>query len=172
MKIVAVLIAFSTLGAFSLTAAEGQADRLKEDTPAKRVASIHWDTQSGKLQWVVQDGVERNGEFVPSSSGEAHYEISPEEAVMAFQGQQRGFTDQEATWLQHLLHVLTVYCAESTVWWDQGQGTPLDHGKPKAQPPSDDHDPNQPDTNPHKVVNPPLRQSPGSVRLVAVRLIQ
>jgi hypothetical protein len=144
------------------------ADGLADGTPVKRVASVTWNIQSGKLEWVVQSGTEKNGEFAPSSE-ETHYEITPEEAMMAFQGQQRGFTDQEAEWLQGLLHVLTIYCAESTIWWDQGLGAPLDHGKPAGPPPADKS--GEPDTAPHKVVSPPLRKAPGSVPLVAINLI-
>ncbi|HEY7387209.1 MAG TPA: hypothetical protein VH640_01790 [Bryobacteraceae bacterium] len=173
---VAVIFAFSTLGAsYHLSAADGNADRLQKDTPAKRISSIKWDTQTGKLEWVVQSGVERNGQFVPSSQ-EERYEITPEQAMMAFQGQQRGFTTQEADWLQQLLHVLTVYCAESTVWWAEGQGTPLDsHGKPleHSQPPADKPaKSDSSDTAPHKVQYSPERKVPGAVQLIAQRMIQ
>jgi hypothetical protein len=172
---VAVIFAFSTLGAsYSLSAADGNADRLQQDTPAKRVSSIKWDTQTGKLEWIVQSGVERNGQFVPSSK-EERYEITPEQAMMAFQGQQRGFTTQEADWLQDLLHILTVYCAESTVWWAEGQGVPLDeHGKPlnNGKPPATPADSHDQDNAPHKVQYPPQRKVPGSVQLVAQRMIQ
>jgi len=164
--------------AFHLAAADDQtgrpqsneADRLQStDTPAKRISSVTWNADTGKLAWVVQSGIERNGDFIPQP-GEERYEITPEQAIMAFQGQQRGFTGQEAAWLQSLLRVLTVYCAESTVWWDQAKGAPPDHGKPAAEPPAE-QSPN-PDTAPHKVTNPPQRKVPGSVQLVAVNLIR
>jgi hypothetical protein len=32
----------------------------------KRVASVTWDPKAAKLIWVVQNGVEEKGEFVPS----------------------------------------------------------------------------------------------------------
>jgi hypothetical protein len=186
MKTAVTAIFALSLGALSLFAAngdadhppQGDADRLpQQDTPAKRVASVKWNIETGKLEWVVQSGVERNGQFVPSSK-EEHYEISPEDAKMVVQGQQRAFTSQEADWLQSLLHVLTVYCAESTIWWEQGKGTPLDEqGKPlnNGQPssPPADHS-NGLDTTPHKVLlNPaPQRKVPGAVRLVAETMIQ
>jgi hypothetical protein len=171
---VTAIFAFSTLGALYLFAAQGDADRLQQDTPAKRIASVNWNIQTGKLEWVVQSGVEHNGDFVPSSK-EEHYQISPEEAKMAFEGKQRGFTSQEAEWLQSLLHVLTVYCAESTIWWDQGKGTPLDdHGKPldhaqPTAPPADNS--NGLDSTPHKILN-PQRKVPGAVQLLAQTMIQ
>lgn len=137
---------------------------LADGTAVKRVGSITWNGQTGKLEWSVQSGVMRDGKFDPSSE-EAHYEITPEQAMMAFEGKQRGFTDQEATWLQGLLHVLTVYCAESTMWWDQGLGTPMDHGKPTAEP-ADSENP------PQKVINFPPKKTPGAVRLIALNQIQ
>jgi hypothetical protein len=167
--VLALSFALGTLAFSTLAFADGNGITGEEATPAKRVASVSWNTESGKLEWVVQSGFIRNEDFVPSGE-ETRYEITPEEAMMAFQGQQRGFTDQEAAWLQGLLHVLTVYCAESTVWWDQGQGVPLDHGKPAGEPPADKSP--DPDTAPHKVTNPPQRRTPGSVRLVAVQMIQ
>jgi hypothetical protein len=160
----ALILAFS-----ALALADGNGSKGDEATPAKRVASVTWNAQSGKLEWVVQSGLIRNEDFVPSGE-ETRYEISPEDAIMAFQGQQRGFTDKEAAWLQGLLHVLTVYCAESTVWWDQGEGVPLDHGNPMGHPPAEKSP--DPGTAPHKVTNPPQRKTPGSVRLIAVKMVQ
>ena len=98
----------------------------------KKMGSVTWDLENHKLVWVVQKGTIVNGEFKPSS--EQHFEISPDEAVMAASGEMRGFDDNEAASLQHLLDVLSIYCAESVVWWDQGEGTPVD---PNAAPPKD-----------------------------------
>jgi len=140
----------------------------------KRVASVTWDSQSGKLVWVVQDGQEQNGEFAGSS--EERYEISPKEAVMAVEGQQRTFTDTEVTRLWSLLHSLTLYCVESTMWWETGQGDPLDHGKPTDQPPSNQSAPKPtagPDMAPTKVMDRPQRGSvPGLIPFVALDLMR
>ena len=54
---------------------------------------------------------------------------------MAKSEEQRGFGEQEAVALHKLLDTLSLYCAESVVWWDRGQGRPLQPGhKPTAQP--------------------------------------
>ncbi len=90
----------------------------------KRLQSVTWDLNSHKLVWVVQHGVEQNGQFV--AKGTDRYEISPDEAVMKFANEQRGFTREEATSLHKLLDTLSLYCAESVIWWDQGQGEPVD----------------------------------------------
>jgi hypothetical protein len=89
----------------------------------KRLSSVTWDLGSEKLVWVVQKGSMVNGQFVPSS--EQRYEISPDKATMAVAQEQRGFDGDEAQALHHLLDILSVYCAESVVWWDEGQGKPV-----------------------------------------------
>lgn len=91
----------------------------------KRLQSVTWDLKTHKLVWVVQTGNDQDGSFVPAAS--AQYEISPKDATMALGQEKRGFTQEEASSLNDLLNVLSLYCAESTVWWDQGQGTPVDH---------------------------------------------
>lgn len=98
----------------------------------KRLDSVTWDLKTHKLVWVVQTGTEKDGSFVPAAS--AKYEISPKEAVMALGEEKRGFTREEASSLNDLLNVLSLYCAESTVWWDQGQGTPVNKTTSPAAP--------------------------------------
>ena len=98
-----------------------------QDKPAdeaKRLESVTWDLTTHKLVWVVQTGSQVDGEFVPTSS--ARYEVSPDEASMHFAEETRGFTAEEAASLHHLLDVLSLYCAESTDWWNQGQGSPME----------------------------------------------
>jgi hypothetical protein len=155
---------------FSFTALAVAQD--SEPVKAKRVASVTWDLQTHKLIWVVQNGVAQDGEFMPSSS-EERYEISPEHGAMAFEGEQRGVAVQEAAWLQQLLNVLTVYCAQSVLWWDAGQADREDEeerpaapteGKPELKPAPG------PDTMPHKVAEPP-RRVPGAIQLVARNMI-
>ena len=97
----------------------------------KRLQSVTWDLKTHKLIWVVQRGSEEHGDF--KATGSDSYEITPDEAVMAFEDHRRGFTKEEATSLHRLLDTLSLYCAESVIWWNQGQGEPLD-GKPAAKP--------------------------------------
>jgi hypothetical protein len=52
---------------------------------------------------------------------------------MAFSNEKRGFTQEEAASLHKLLDTLSLYCAESVVWWDQGEGERLD-GTPSRRP--------------------------------------
>ena len=108
---------------------ENQAQAGTQDK--KRLESVTWDLKNHKLIWVVQKGGEQNGEFVAKSSD--RYEISPDEAVMAFANQKRGFTKEEASSLHKLLDTLSLYCAESVIWWDQGEGEPLDGTTPDGK---------------------------------------
>ena len=100
----------------------------------KRLESVTWDLSTHKLVWVVQTGQQVDGEFVPAAS--ARYEVSPDEARMNFAEETRGFTQEEAASLRHLLDVLSLYCAESTDWWEQGRGTsaePKTTAAPKSE---------------------------------------
>ena len=96
----------------------------KAPETVKRLDSVTWDLNSHKLVWVVQTGTQVNGEFTPTSS--SRYEVSPDEASMSAKDEKRGFTEEEAASLHHLLDVLSLYCAESTVWWEQGQGDSME----------------------------------------------
>jgi hypothetical protein len=93
----------------------------------KRLQSVTWDLRNHKLIWVVEKGHMKGTEFVANSSD--RYEISPDEAMMQFSNEKRGFTEQEAVNLHRLLDTLSLYCAESVVWWDEGQGTKVDPKK-------------------------------------------
>jgi hypothetical protein len=88
----------------------------------KRLGSVTWDLEAHKLVWAVQTGSLVDGRFVLAS--EEKYVISPDKARMVFSGEERIFDGQEALSLHKLLDVLSLYCAESVVWWDQGQGAP------------------------------------------------
>jgi ATP-dependent Zn protease len=151
MKTALALLLFLT----SLGMAEEQKDEQKVVAPdnggttaAKRIKSITWDIQNQKLVWVVEDGTSKNGQFTASS--EQRYEISPKDKAMTVQGEKRGFGDDEAVWLQHVLNIITMYCAESVVWWLDGQGEKPGEGSPnKTSPP--DKAPEQQNSKPTKI---------------------
>ena len=99
----------------------------QEPRPAekKRLESVTWDLTSHKLAWTIQTGTTNsNGEFNVTNTQK--FEISPDEAVMKVETEKRGFTKDEAAALHRLLDTLSRYCAESVVWWDRGEGEPLD----------------------------------------------
>lgn len=94
----------------------------------KRLASVTWDLNTHKLVWVVEKGIEVNGEFVAQSTG--RFEVSPSEAFMKVEEQKRAIGGDEASSLHDLLGVLSLYCVESTVWWENGG----DDASPAAAP--------------------------------------
>src|SRR5690349_4894164 len=89
----------------------------------RRLESVTWDLKSHTLKWTVQKGTEVKGEFVPSAA--EHYEISPDAATMKVLEERRGFETDEAALLHRLLDTVTLYCAQSTLWWEKGEGTPV-----------------------------------------------
>jgi hypothetical protein len=87
----------------------------------KRLGAVTWDLATHKLIWTVEKGSIVDGEFITKTK--VKYEVSPDEAFMENAGKKRTFGDDEAAALQHLLGVLSLYCVESVVWWDQGETT-------------------------------------------------
>ena len=153
-----VLILLLSLGAIGLAQNPQEPPEQKPQT-VKRLGVVTWDGEHHKLGWEVQKGTMVNGQFVAESS--ERYEITPEDAVMAKaddKHEQRGFSPEEADSLQQLLDVLSVYCAESSVWWDHGQGAPM---KPGAKATDKDGKPTKVDQSVPKKA--PLKLSPGEL---------
>ena len=98
----------------------------------KRLASVTWDLDTHKLVWIVQKGIEVNGEFVPKTTD--RYEVSPNEAFMAMKDEKRGIEGDEAKSLHDLLGVLSLYCVESTVWWENGGNCDRPRSGPSRRP--------------------------------------
>jgi hypothetical protein len=102
-----------------------------QKTDQKRLENVTWDLKHHKLIWTIQNGnVGKDGEFLQGKT--ETYEISPDDATMLVHDEKRGFTKEEASALHKLLDTLSLYCAESVVWWDRGEGERLD-GKDKNQ---------------------------------------
>ena len=119
----------------------------------KRLQSVTWDLATHKLVWMVEKGSVVNGEFVPSTT--VKYEVSPDEASMAFGGEQRSFGLEEAVALHHLLDTLSLYCVESVVWWNK-------HADSDSDDPATSTPISKPDVKPLKVgiVQRPRRLGP------------
>lgn len=112
-------------------------DQPAEGAQLKRLATVTWDLNSHKLVWTVEKGEQVNGQFVPKSTD--RYEVSPSEAYMSANAEKRGIETEEANSLHELLNVLSLYCVESTVWWENGGGASADRtaDPPKSDPPSE-----------------------------------
>lgn len=127
MKTAAILL----LSCASLLLAQNSQPDSKPVQVIKRLASVTWDLDTHKLVWVVQKGTEVNGEFVASSTDK--YEVSPEAAIMASKNEERGLAAEEAGSVTDLVNLLSLYCAESTDWWEHGSPTE-ETGAPKEAP--------------------------------------
>lgn len=155
----------------SMAAISCAQDKRTENQPGenakekKRLESVTWDLTNHKLTWVVQRGTERNGEFVPSQSD--RYEITPDDAVMSFANEKRGFTQEEAASLHKLLDTLSLYCAESVIWWNQGEGERLDGNKPSRREKPRHHAPEPGKKQRVEQPDPPPAAPPGNSVLVA-----
>jgi hypothetical protein len=114
MKIALILL----LSCASLSLAQDSPELSPKPVVVKRLASVTWNADTHKLVWVVQKGVQANGEFVASSSDQ--YEVSPAEASMAFKDEKRGMAAADARSVDELVNLLSLYCAASTDWWEQG----------------------------------------------------
>jgi hypothetical protein len=82
----------------------------------KRLSAVTWDLATHKLVWTVEKGTVVDGEFKPGTT--VKYEVSPDDAYMAFAGEQRALGEDEAESLHHLLNILSLYCVESVAWWE------------------------------------------------------
>jgi len=96
----------------------------------KRLASVTWDLNTHKLVWVVQAGTVVDGAFVPLAS--KRYEVSPEDAYMASKDEKRGLGQEDAGSVTDLVNLLSLYCAQSTDWWEQGSPAD-DSAVPKSE---------------------------------------
>ncbi|HET8547233.1 MAG TPA: hypothetical protein VFL57_04480 [Bryobacteraceae bacterium] len=128
-------------GAAFATVAAAQESRI-----VLHLESITWNPTQHRLTWTVAKGtLDGDGKFQPSNPG-VTYEIDMDAAVMTLNGEGRRFSRAEAIRMRPLMDILARYAAESTVWWDQGQGEPLDGGRgrklDKKRPPREE--PEQP----------------------------
>jgi len=95
-----------------------------EDKTPRRLESITWNPSDHKLTWVISSGAKDSaGKYKPVKS--QIYAIDMSAATMTLNGEGRRFSRDEAKNVQVLMDLVSKYAVESTVWWDQGQGTPL-----------------------------------------------
>jgi len=121
-----------------------------EDKTPRRLESITWSPIDHKLTWVISTGVkDAAGKYKPAKS--QTYNIDMSAATMMLNGEGRRFSRDEAKNVQMLMDLVSKYAVESTIWWDQGQGTPL--GKEDKS----ETEVNQPRPAPVRPVIPPRR---------------
>lgn len=114
--------------AFAATACGQQPARPaaeSEDGKARRLEAVTWDPVKHKLTWTVSVGtLDGKGDF--HLGNKQLYEIDMDTALMHFKGEDRRFSKEEAVNVHALMDVVAKYAAESTVWWDLGEGQRVD----------------------------------------------
>ncbi len=112
--------------------------------PSRRLESVTWNSIKHELTWVISNGEKTDGSLYRPGASE-NYQISLDEATMSFAGETRRFSKDEASNVHVLMDLIGKYAVDSTVWWEDGQGEPLNGRQPKEQhspakpaPPPDD----------------------------------
>jgi hypothetical protein len=101
----------------------------EDDTSPRRLESVTWNSVKHQLAWDVSKGAEQGTAY--HALGTDHYIIDMDRATMTYNGQTRRFSEDEASNVRKLMDVISKYAVESTVWWESGEGEPLDsNGSP------------------------------------------
>jgi hypothetical protein len=100
---------------------------VSEVAPASRLESVTWNAVRHELTWVVSSGEKEAGaDYKPLKS--ESYLIALDDATMSFNGEARRFSTEEASNVHVLMDLIAKYAIDSTVWWDDGHGEPVDDG--------------------------------------------
>ncbi len=100
------------------TASDEQPDSIR------RLESVTWNSVEHQLVWDVSKRERKDDTY--QSMGTDHYEINMDNATMTVNGETRRFSHEEAKNVRRLMDLISRYAVESTVWWEDGQGEPLD----------------------------------------------
>lgn len=92
--------------------------------PSRRLSVVRYNIPDNRICWDVQVG-SWTGEGSKTFKLERLEEemcIDMSEASMTVASETRWFSKEESQRVQRLLNLLAKYAAESTVWWEQGEG--------------------------------------------------
>jgi len=101
----------------------GNSDNPDETSP-RRLESFTWDSVKHQLTWKVSKGEKAGDSYKPMSTDQYH--IDMDNATMTVAGETRRFSKEEADNVQVLMGLISEYAVESTVWWEKGEGDPVD----------------------------------------------
>ncbi len=101
---------------------QGSKDAPEADKP-RRLESVTWNSVSHELTWVISEGEKKGNAYKPQAN--QNYLINMDDATMTFDGETRRFSTEEATNVRMLMDLIAKYAVDSTVWWDDGQGDPV-----------------------------------------------
>ncbi len=115
----------------------GDRDNNAETKGKRRLESVTWNSVKHELTWTISDMQKKTASQVPQSGAE-NYLINMDDATMTFKGETRRFSKEEAANVHVLMDIVAKYAVDSTVWWDDGQGEPL-NGPAKDKAPEREH---------------------------------
>ena len=105
----------------------------------RRLESVTWNSVKHELTWVISKGEKKQGASY-KALGSTNYEINMDDATMSFSGETRRFSKEEAANVHVLMDLIAKYAVDSTVWWDDGQGEPINgDGKGTKEPEKPQH---------------------------------
>jgi hypothetical protein len=84
--------------------------------PPQMLKSVTWDPSEHMLRWEVVN---------PAPRKNTVFTIKMDVATMESGEEVRRFSKQEAATVHRLMDLVTKYAAESTVWWEEGEGKPV-----------------------------------------------
>jgi hypothetical protein len=123
----------SALLTFSYTAVA----TAQENKATRRLETVTWNPVEHRLTWIVVEGtVAPGGKF--EGAKKTTYSIRMDEALMSLEGEDRRFSKAEAVSVHRLMDMVAKYAAESTVWWESGEGEPVQKGGSKVDRRRDD----------------------------------
>lgn len=109
-----------------------QQDEPEEAESPRRLESVTWNSVRHELTWVISSG-DKNGGALYHPAASENYQISLDDATMTFSGETRRFSREEASNVHVLMDLIAKYAVDSTVWWEDGQGEPVNGREPKEQ---------------------------------------
>lgn len=107
-----------------------QQDQPEEAESPRRLESVTWNSVKHELAWVISNGDKSGGALYRPGASE-NYHISLDDATMSFDGETRRFSRTEASNVHVLMDLIAKYAVDSTVWWEDGQGEPVNGREPK-----------------------------------------
>lgn len=119
-----------------------QTDTKRNTISLRRLESITWDSVKHQLTWDVSKGEKGGDAYQPQSRD--RYEINMDNATMTVNGETRRFSANEAIHVRILMDFVSRYALESTMWWENGEGDPVDGkgmpSRPERRTPRNPHD--------------------------------
>jgi len=102
----------------------GGTDKQAPKVLVRRLESVSWNPVRAELSWLVS--VWDVDVSIEQPAARERYVMRLDDAKMEFQGEARSIDDTEARHVRSLMDLISTYAVESTVWWDNGEGSPSD----------------------------------------------